>query len=291
MSVRPTDLTEAGPSDSRSLARAQLWAVLNTLATIALIAWNYIGGTGLIFEQSIGDISDRYQTAFTPADYAFSIWGLIFTMQLIFCAHQLKRAFVDGPRSLERVAYILLIGPIYLIAQIACGAWLVAWLNEAILGSLEIMIVLFAALMTLIVRLNLERDDPPWGVIGCVWWPISIYAGWISVALLANFSSWLYYVGAEWTRGGGWALGLGVLLSGFHIFMVFSRNMREFSMVAVWALIALAVRYLRVAEPNWAIAGPTLGLAALLVAASGYHACRNFTMPPPDMFGRKPRLE
>lgn len=269
-----------------SLRRAQRWALINSTVTVALIVWNYAAGTGLIVEPSVAEISDRYQTAFTPADYAFGIWGLIFVMQLVFCAHQVKRAFRDGPARPERAAYVLRMGPWYLTAQLACGVWLIAWLSQAMFASVAIMVVLFAALMTLIVRLDLERGNAPWGVISCVWWPLSIYAGWVSVALLANISAWLYSLGAEWTQQSAWAIALALLLSGFHLFMIFSRNMREFSAVAVWALLAITVRHMQDPNPNWTIAQATLALSIVLLLAATYHAQKNFTVPPPDAFMR-----
>ncbi len=39
---------------------------------------------GKITGKSVGEISDSFPVRITPAGYAFSIWGLIYTLQAIF---------------------------------------------------------------------------------------------------------------------------------------------------------------------------------------------------------------
>ena len=43
---------------------------------------------GALTGNSIGDISDLYPVRITPAGYAFSIWGLIYTLLGIFVVSQ-----------------------------------------------------------------------------------------------------------------------------------------------------------------------------------------------------------
>ena len=53
-------------------------AILNSISILAVIAINGIAGSTGIFGETVGGISDKYNTLFTPAGYAFSIWGIIY---------------------------------------------------------------------------------------------------------------------------------------------------------------------------------------------------------------------
>ena len=53
-------------------------ALLNLLSVILVIAVNYISQAIRINETTIGEVSNKYFNLFTPAGYAFAIWGLIF---------------------------------------------------------------------------------------------------------------------------------------------------------------------------------------------------------------------
>jgi len=244
-----------------------------------LIVWNYTAGTGLIFDVTIGELSDRYTTSLTPADYAFAIWGPIYFSLLVLCGFHLKRAFIDSSVEATCVESILKAGPFFFAAQLFCGAWLWAWFSEQILLSLILMAALFASLFLIILRWNMERDDVPWSVLCCEWWPISIYSGWISVALLANFGAYLSSLGVSFVSEPGWAIGLSVLLVTGHLIMIFSRNMREFSLVAVWALLAVAARHLE-SVTHGLVAQVALAGALLLLVVAGFHAQHHFKRPP-----------
>jgi hypothetical protein len=49
---------------------------------------------------TIGEISSRYVNLFTPASYAFAIWGIIFLALLAYGIFQVRRAFFSKKESL-----------------------------------------------------------------------------------------------------------------------------------------------------------------------------------------------
>ncbi len=264
-------------AESQRLRTAQRWALLNTLSTLLLIIWSGVAGAGIAFDDTVGTLSHRYDTSFTPADYAFGIWGLIYLSMLVLVARQLKLAFFDGKRDIGRVESILQLGAAFFVAQTLCGLWLLAWLSELIAASLAVMFGLWVALMFVVHRWNMERWDAPWSVIVTQWWPISLYAGWITVALLANLGAMLASLDVAFVDTAAWAIGLAALLVSFNLLMIFARNMREFSAVAVWALVAVASRH--AGGPLQLVSFIATGGAILLAAAAGYHAYKNFTWP------------
>lgn len=47
--------------------------ITNAIALLATILINYLSNLGIFSSNTISDISKKYDTLFTPADYAFSI--------------------------------------------------------------------------------------------------------------------------------------------------------------------------------------------------------------------------
>jgi hypothetical protein len=215
-------------------------AILNMVVIAATIVFNSIAGSRGINGNTVGGISDTYDTLFTPAGYAFSIWGIIYLALMAFAIFQLRRAFSKEKES----DFILQAGPWMSVANIANILWLYAWLYEYIGLSLVLMLVILVSLIILVIRLNMERWDAPFPILVFVWWPIGIYSGWIAVATIANVSSLL--VSLEWQAlisPEGWATLLILAAVLLNLLMIWLRNMREFAAVGVWALLAISVRH------------------------------------------------
>jgi len=247
----------------------KLFAILNTIVIAAVIFWNYWSNTGKINGTTIGELSEKYDNLFTPADYAFAIWGLIFLSLIILGINQLRLAFFGG----EHRETIIQIGPWLIFANLANAAWLWFWLNEQTGISVIVMLVILVSLIVIIVRLNMERWDAPLAVIAFVWWPICLYSGWIAVATIANFASWLAKSG--WTgffTEIQWTIIMVSVAALVNLYMIYSRNMREFAAVGAWAIIAIAARH-------WGefvmIQWVCVFWAAVLLIAMGIHGYRN----------------
>ena len=62
--------------------------ILVIIATLGMIAFNWIAASGFLGGIATGTVSDKYQTRITPADYAFAIWGLIYFGMIVFSIYQ-----------------------------------------------------------------------------------------------------------------------------------------------------------------------------------------------------------
>ena len=60
----------------------------NGIAFVSVVFINYFSNTGLLNNTTIGEISKDLNSLFTPAGYAFSIWGLIYLLLLGFAIYQ-----------------------------------------------------------------------------------------------------------------------------------------------------------------------------------------------------------
>lgn len=61
----------------------RLFQLLNMVALVVTIGINYLSNTGIFNNETMATISAKYQNLFTPAGYAFSIWGLIYLGYLV----------------------------------------------------------------------------------------------------------------------------------------------------------------------------------------------------------------
>jgi hypothetical protein len=256
------------------------FAVGHAVLTSLLVVWNGLANSGAIFARNVGQVSRSYETPFTPAGYAFAIWLPIYVGLLAMAIFGLVRAF-EGREPSRRRDWVRELGWPFALAQIVCGLWLVAWQTEHIVLSFFLMLLLWQLLMQCVLRLNMERWDAPWKIISLVWWPMSLYSGWITVALLANLSSMLDALGLAFVQTPAWTLGLAAVLLTFNIALVWTRNMREFSMVAVWALVAIALRHAP-DGPQGVIRTASFAGAALLLVSSVAHAVLRFSLPPKE---------
>ena len=70
------------------------YQILNAVAFLATVFVNYLSNTGALNNTTIGEISRGLNSLFTPAGYAFSIWGLIYILLFGFVIYQGRSLFV-----------------------------------------------------------------------------------------------------------------------------------------------------------------------------------------------------
>jgi hypothetical protein len=212
--------------------------LLNTLTFIYTLTLNGFSSSGALNGKTVGEVSDIYVTLFTPAGYAFSIWGLIYLLLIGFVIHQWYDWFKN-----RNDKELLQTGIWFAIGNIANGTWIYFWINEFIGISVILMLVLLVSLVAMTIRLRLELWGAPFRIAFFVWWPITIYLGWIVVATVANISAFL--VSIEWNGAGIssqiWTIIMIAIAVIIYLLLLCRRYLREASMVGVWALIAIAV--------------------------------------------------
>lgn len=220
----------------------KIYAIGNLVVILLLIFWSYISNVTGINGNTVATLSDKYATLFTPAAYAFSMWGLIFLSLLAHCFFQIKTAFFSTPS--KKGDYILDIGPWLIIANIGTIAWLWFWLTDVTWLSVIIIVSILASLLRIIIKLNMEHGTVSASIRRSVWFPISIYSGWITIAVIANVSA--YLVKIEWTpflSESTWAIIMMLIATTINLMMIGLRNMRVFAAIGFWGLIAIAVKH------------------------------------------------
>ncbi len=244
--------------------------ILNAAAFIATIVINYLSNSGIFNGNTMATVSDKYHNYFTPAGYAFSIWGLIYLGLIAFVIYQGRSLF----KKSENDWPVLEIGWWFVISCVANSFWVIAWLYDYTGISVILMIILLFSLIKIIFATRMELDDLPLKKIAFVWWPFCLYSGWITVALVADVSAWLTKI--NWNGFGisqsVWAITMIFIAGIINLIITWKRNMREFALVGAWALIAIAIA-------NWnsdqLIKIIAIIVAAILLTSSSIHAYRN----------------
>ena len=231
--------------------------IANIIAFVVMVFVNYLSNTGAINNTTIGNVSDSLNTLFTPAGYAFSIWGIIYLFLLGFIIYQSRSLF----KKVRDDEFILKIGWYFVLSCVANVLWITFWLYGYVNFSALCIFVLLYSLLKIILNNKMELWDAPISIIVFLWWPFVIYSGWITVASIVNVSAYLMDMG--WDGFGisetTWAIIMIIIAGIINLLVIWKRNMREFGLVGIWALAAIAVA-------NWEI-NQTVAYAAIFTAA------------------------
>jgi hypothetical protein len=126
---------------------------------------------------STGEISDKYANLFAPAGLTFSIWGLIYLLLGIYVVYQ----FFNIKEIINKINIY------FIVSSIANILWIFSWHYELMFISVLIMIVILYSLIKIVDLLKKEKNL-------LITLPFSIYFGWITVATIANVTTFLVSV-------------------------------------------------------------------------------------------------
>lgn len=159
------------------VAAFALAITMNALSTAgqASVPW--------LYPKSNSQITAERPTAFTPAGFAFSIWGLIYLFGAAFIIFQALPKNADWTRRT--------IGPWMIINLVSNAAWLPVFQNEV--GDLwpSVAVIAGGILLPLcVLHVKLHRpakfEAASWGEYVCLYPFVSVYMGWVTVATVAN---------------------------------------------------------------------------------------------------------
>lgn len=231
----------------------------NFITVLVALTVNTLASTLPLNGQSTGEISDRLAAYFVPAGYVFAIWFFIFLGWLVFAVYQFLPAQRDNPR-LKRLGYW------FAASNLVNAAWLFTWHYNLFGLSVLVMLALLGLLIVSTLRLDVNRASASGGE----WWsvdlPFSLYLGWITVATVANVTSWLYAI--EWTGWGIpaplWAAVMIAVALVVGLAMALTRRDAVYLFVLVWSFAGIAVKQAEtvvVANTAWVAALFALALA------------------------------
>ncbi|PKM57751.1 MAG: lantibiotic ABC transporter permease [Firmicutes bacterium HGW-Firmicutes-3] len=218
------------------------WMVLMTVVTyIVMVATNALANILPINDVNTGAVSEKYSNLFAPAGITFSIWGLIYLLLLGHIIYQ-----VVEMRTFDSYIKKLLyeVGILFSISSIINTIWIFMWHYDHIGITVILMLILLLTLIT--IRIRIEKYTLNFTHKLLVRLPFSIYFGWITVATIANMTTFL--VSIEW-KGFGLSEVFWtniILLAGGMIGLLTLVRFRDmaYGFVIVWAYIGILFKHL-----------------------------------------------
>lgn len=207
--------------------------LINAIAFTAMVVVNALAVLLPINGVTPGQVSDSYPNLFAPAGFTFSIWSVIYLLLLFFTLFQLR----NESEAVEKIGYA------FVVSCLSNIAWIFSWHYKVIGLSLFFIIVLFISLAKIfleIKKFDLSRKEKI-----LVELPFSIYFGWITVAVIANVTTWLVSMESVnlglseffWTNV---VLTIGLLIT-FSVIIL--KNAPSFGLSVIWAYAGILAKH------------------------------------------------
>ncbi|MGM0498869.1 MAG: hypothetical protein ACQERL_01525 [Bacillota bacterium] len=231
--------------------------IVNLIFLVLTIFVNFLANYLPINGLSSGEVSRFYRNPFTPAGFTFSIWGVIYTLLIIFIIYR----FIGSGKINNEFST----GPYFIIASIANMSWLFLWHNRLIPLSMLVILILPLSLFQIFKRLQ-QYQNYSISEFLALKLPFSIYTAWVSVASIANFMALLVYFNKDWPANFlNIAAIIGILLAlAITVKILDKYNSTSFALVIIWAYIGIIGAQLSYQNPVMAVI-ITAGISILII--------------------------
>lgn len=228
---------------------------VNIVALVFTLVINSVSEAVPLNGQTSAQIANRLPIFFVPANYVFSIWGVIYTLLIAFIVYQSLPSQRENP-------YLRKIGYWFALTCLANGIWLVLFHYDLFALSMVAMIILLVALIRIYTRLDIGHGKVSNAVRWCIQIPFSTYLGWITVATVANAAYVLY--DAQWNgfgiSGEVWAAVMLVVATVITLTIIVTRRDIAYTAVLLWALVGIVVK-----QSGAPLVAGTAGVVAVVI--------------------------
>ncbi len=188
---------------------------------------------GLQLGLSAGEFAGDGNSTLRAAGYAFSIWSVIYAGLIAYAVWQALPRNAGDP-LLAQIAWPSV------VAISGCGLWIIASSADWKWASVAIIAVSAATLTLALIRLVPVRAELKARVF--VWWPLSLLAGWLTIASAINILTVLTATGLI---GGTSAViagyvGVGAVVV-VALLVLHAARMSVYAIPIAWGLVAVWV--------------------------------------------------
>lgn len=235
------------------------WTIIISLVVVLVV--NGLANILPINGLTTCEVSDEFPVLFVPAGYVFSIWGLIYLALFAFAIYSVTPRGREN-QTIDSIAWW------FVAANVFNSRWIFFWHYFQFPLTLIAIVGLLVSLIAIFLKLRIGVEQRPLLGKFVVATPFSIYLGWATVAVVANFAQTLYSIenrGASLTQE-IWTVVLLLVATVLEVLMIFKRRQIAYPMVLTWAFIGIYVK--QGETPVVAYTALVLGIAiAVLVFA------------------------
>lgn len=245
------------------MSNDRLRQIANVIALVGVLATNFLAEAVPLNGFTSAQIANRYpDLLYFPANYAFSIWSVIYVFLIAFGVYQALPAQRENP-ALRRIGWL------FVASSILNAGWLISFHYLQFPLSMLMMILLLATLITIYLRLDIGGKPVSRATKWLIHVPFSLYLGWITAATITNAAYTL--VEAGWNGFGidaqTWALIMLTITGLLAAYVVYTRRDIAYGLVIIWAVTAIAVRHVDVMIVNMAAIVVSIAVALLVLYA------------------------
>jgi tryptophan-rich sensory protein len=217
-----------------------MWRQFANIVTLSVVvAFNALSQTLPLNGQTSADIANRYpDLLYFPANWAFGIWGIIYSLLIAFTIYQALPSQRENP-VLRKLGYLFVWSGVFNVAWLTCFHY-----NQYPL-SMVMMIMLLGVLLTIYLRLDIGGAKVSRATKLLIHVPFSTYLGWITAATVTNAAYTLRDL--NWNGFGLspeiWTVLLLVITGALGVLMLIRRSDIAYSLVVIWAVSAIASRH------------------------------------------------
>ncbi len=199
---------------------------------VVMIAANIMATYGVFNNTPTAQVSNAYPNLFAPAAGTFAIWGVIYALLGIFTVYQFIT--MKKPELLDKVRTL------FAVSSVANTLWIVSWSYYLIGLALVLMIVLLISLGSIC---NILKGEGFFLRL-----PFGIYFGWITVATIANVTTFLVSIGFDGFLFSESTWTIIVLVLGTIIASVTAIRNKDFPymLAVIWGYIGILVKHVSV---------------------------------------------
>ncbi|XP_074653163.1 uncharacterized protein LOC141907424 [Tubulanus polymorphus] len=240
------------------------WTCLTFIVTVTI---NALAAQGISpFLNTTGGISNIFPTDITPAGWTFSIWGIIYTWQVLWLIYGVTTICrsSDGGHLYYKPDFMPITIYVWYIANLLFNmAWIILWdraLPEFSLPMSALMAgTLYAAIF--ISHRNLAANEDAlqkqglgreiWFVRFLVQNGLALYASWVTIATLINFAVVLSYTTGAVVQHTASTISLSILISAQVAWVVTNAFLRKYLVFTFSPYVVVIFALSGVISANW----------------------------------------
>lgn len=237
------------------------WAALASFIVVLLI--NYLISAGIIFPATQAEVSAEYVNLFTPANFTFSIWGLIFVGMAVSISIGFTRRQGDSLGD----HYRQLVTPFFIEALFYNLLWNILWSYGYVLLALLVILLYTRTLLRLMMTISgtPALRQSPW----LLKYPVGLHTGWLIVASFTNLTVYAVSIGLDGLGNFAvwWTLAMMLVVLASVAFYYAKYGNVVVTVPALWALVGIMVQHS--ASSNFAHASSIIFWSALVLLGLG----------------------
>ncbi len=237
-----------------------------TLAFAITLLVNALANILPINGLNTGEVSNLYPSLFTPAGITFSIWSVLYLLQIGFVIFSWTTKDV-------RVSKLL---PTFILTCMLNACWILLWHYLHPGFSVVVMLIILLTLTSIFLQIQQAAFGTKKEYVLVVL-PFTLYFAWICVATIANVSAWL--VSISWTGFGIapeiWTVIMMVVAALLAFYISLQYHSAAFVLVVIWALGGI---YLRWKQNELMIANAAIALCVVMLGVFIYGVRKNFSL-------------